>query len=227
MLDGRLELLTPEGVSLALTPAGPARRAMAWLVDFILWGIGFSITSELLGRIFSGSDAGRGLLLILLFVSYWGYPILFEVYSQGMTLGKRWMGIRVVRANGLPVRWQDSCLRNLFLVADFLPALYCSGLVCMLLDPHFRRMGDLVAGTLVVYREKPTKTLSANQSEPLPLPYALSPDEQRALLDFVERAQTMPEERCMELADLAQPLTDSVGRTSLQRLRQYAAGLTR
>lgn len=223
MLDGRLALLTPEGVSLALTPAGPARRAMAWAVDTVLWLISISIFTAMLG----GSQAGRGIMLLLLFISYWGYPILFEVYGGGMTLGKRWMGLQVVRADGLPVGWRESVLRNLLLVADFLPFLYGVGLICMLFDGRFRRLGDLVAGTMVIYREQPIKPARIEDGQPQPLPFPLTPDEQRALLDFAERAPHLPEARQLELADLAEPLTKQVGYGSLARLRNYAAGLTR
>lgn len=223
MLDGRLELLTPEGVSLALTPAGPARRAMAWAIDTSLWAIVVSFVMAILGT----SQAGRGIMLLFLFVSYWGYPILFEVYGGGMTLGKRWLGLQVVRADGLPVGWRDSGLRNLLLVADFLPFMYGVGLACMLFDGRFRRLGDLVAGTMVVYREQAAKPVKIEDGEPQPLPFPLSPDEQRALLDFVERAPRLPDERRLELADLAEPLTGKIGHASLARLRNYAAGLTR
>jgi uncharacterized RDD family membrane protein YckC len=222
MLDGRLELLTPEGVSLALTPAGPARRAMAWAIDTVLWLL---VTGMLMG-ILGSSQAGRGIMLLVLFVSYWGYPILFEVYAGGMTFGKRWLGLQVVRSDGLPVGWRESTLRNILLVADFLPFLYGIGLCCMLLDQRFRRVGDIVAGTMVIYRDKAYGPIKISEAEPLALPFPLTPDEQRALLDFVERAPRLPEERRLELADLAEPLTGKIGQASLARLRNYAAGLT-
>lgn len=223
MLDGRLELLTPEGVSLALTPAGPARRAMAWAVDTVLWLISIGMLMAILGS----SQAGRGIMLLVMFVSYWGYPVLFEVYGGGMTLGKRWMGLQVVRADGLPVGWRESALRNLLLVADFLPFMYGVGLACMLLDGRFRRLGDLVAGTMVIYRVQPARPMTIEGGEPQPLPIPLYPDEQRALLDFIERTPRLSDERCLELADLAEPLTQGIGHASLARLRNYAAGLTR
>ena len=60
-------------------------------------------------------------------------------------IGKRAAGIQVLRADGLPVGWRESSLRNLLLVADFLPMAYTTGLLCMLCDGRFRRLGDIVA----------------------------------------------------------------------------------
>lgn len=226
VLDGHLLLMTPEGISLSLVPAGPARRAIAWLIDLLLWGAGLWLCLFLIGIAFGRSTLGSGFSFVLLFVSYWGYPILFEVYASGKTPGKRWMGLEVVRSNGLPVGWRESCLRNLLLVVDFMPFLYATGLVAMLSDQRFRRVGDWVADTMVIYSPKP-EARALHQSEPaLALPFPLSPEQQRALIDLVERAERLSEERRLELADLAEPLTGLRGQASLQRLRSYVAGLT-
>jgi uncharacterized RDD family membrane protein YckC len=123
MLNGRLSLITPEGVRLLLTPAGPAARAWAWAIDFFLYLIAMS----LVGALFSQFKLGNGLILICAFVLYWGYPILCEVYWEGRTIGKRMLGLQVLRADGLPVGWRESVLRNLLLVGDFLPFFYLTG----------------------------------------------------------------------------------------------------
>lgn len=221
MLDGRLFLTTPEGVRLVLTPAGPAPRAWAWAIDFSIWlGLVLVLALALLG-----SRLGQGVFGVLLFVSYWGYPIVCEVYFDGRTLGKRAAGLQVLRADGLPVGWRESTLRNLLLVADFLPMVYVSGLLCMCFDARFRRLGDIVAGTQVVYRERAPKRKHPASAEPLPLPYPLTPDQQRLLADLFEREPDLPAARLEELASLAQPLTGLKGRPSLERLRGFAAGL--
>jgi hypothetical protein len=95
----------------------------------------------------------------------------------------------------------------------------------MLCDTRFRRLGDIVAGTQVVYRAKPRKRQMVQTEPPAPLPYALTPEQQRALLDFAERAPRLPQSRCIELADLAEPLTGLRGEASLRRLKALAAGL--
>jgi uncharacterized RDD family membrane protein YckC len=222
MLDGRLSLTTPEGVRLLLTPAGPATRAWAWAIDFLIWLFACWLMALALGS----SRLGGGILLLLLFLSYWAYPVIGEVYFRGRTVGKLALGIEVRRADGLPVGWRESLLRNLLLVADFLPMLYATGLLCMLFDRRFRRLGDIVAGTQVVYRDKPQPRPLMRQAEPLPLPYPLAPAQQSALIDLFEREADLPRERLLELATLAEALSGHTGAASLERLRAYATGLT-
>ena len=223
MLDGRLSLTTPEGVRLLLTPAGPAIRAWAWTIDLFIW-LGMVMVFSLL---FGGSKLGRGIYAVALFISFWGYPIICEVYFGGRTLGKRAAGIEVLRADGLPVGWRESTLRNLMLTADFLPAMYVTGLLCMLCSVRFRRLGDIVAGTQVVYREKPQPRGAGPDAEPVPLPYPLTPPQQRTLTDLFERESRLPPERLHELGTIAEPLTGLTGAASLERLRGFVAGLTR
>ena len=222
MLDGRLSLTTPEGVRLLLTPAGPVPRAWAWLIDFLIWlAVVGLLASQLLG-----SKLGNGIFSVALFVTYWGYPIVCEVYFDGRTLGKRALGIQVLRADGLPVGWRESTLRNLLLAADFLPMMYVTGLLFMLFGRQFRRLGDIVAGTQVVYRDKPPQRVAATNAAPAPLPWPLPPEQQRALIDLFERESRLPAGRLDELGAIAQPLTGLTDRASLERLRSYAAGLT-
>lgn len=225
MFDGRLSLTTPEGISLQLTPAGPVPRAWAWLIDFSIWlaVIGLLATQLL------GSKLGKGIFSVVMFVTYWGYPIVCEVYFGGQTLGKRVLGIRVLRTDGLPVGWRESSLRNLMLVADFLPMMYATGLLFMLFGTHFRRLGDIVAGTQVVYRDKPPQRaqhIVAPDAIPIPLPWPLPPDQQRALIDLFERESRLPQARLDELGTIAQPLTGLTEKASLERLRGFVAELT-
>ena len=206
-----------------LTPAGPAARAWAWAIDLSVWLVAMAI----LGSLLKWTKLGDGVFMVALFISFWGYPIICEVYCGGRTLGKSLVGIEVLRADGLPVGWRESSLRNLLLVADFLPMMYATGLVCMLLDSQFRRLGDLVAGTQVVYRDKPQKRAIAPDVPAIALPFPLSADQQRILTGLFEREKRLPAERLRELGTLAEPLTGQVDEASLERLRGYVAGLTK
>jgi uncharacterized RDD family membrane protein YckC len=222
LLDGRLSLTTPEGVRLSLTPAGPVPRARAWLIDSMIFGASVWVLAIIMG--FFGK-VGMSLLLIGGFVLYWGYPVICEVYFDGRTIGKRVIGIRVLRSDGLPVGWRESGIRNLLLVADFLPAFYITGLIGMLYDNQFRRVGDIVARTQVVYVEKAPARTVLPKAAPLPLPFPLTPEEQRVLVDLFERERTLPPGRLAELGSIAHELTGLYHRESLERMRSYVAGL--
>nr|GFD53798.1 hypothetical protein [Tanacetum cinerariifolium] len=66
------------------------------------------------------------------------------------------MGLRVVHDDGTPVGWSASLLRNLLRFVDMLPFGYSVGAFACLQHPLFKRLGDLAAGTLVIYRDAPT-----------------------------------------------------------------------
>lgn len=177
--------------------------------------------------ILGATKLGNGVLAVAMFVSFWGYPIICEVYFGGRTLGKRATGIVVLRADGLPVGWRESSIRNILLVADFLPMLYATGLLCMLFDMRFRRIGDIVAGTQVVYLDKPLKRVAPPDVAPQALPFPLTAEQQRTLTGLFERESRLPIARMNELGTLAEPLTGQTGTASLGRLRAFVAGLTK
>jgi len=223
MLDTIRTVETPEGMELELRVAGPAVRALAWLIDLLIRLVLFAALAGVLGLL---GAAGVGLLLILYFLLEWGYPVLFEVYRGGVTPGKAALGLRVLQDDGSPVGWGASTVRNLLRAADFLPLLYGFGLIACCLTRDFKRLGDLAAGTVVVHRDPPSAPARAAASvPPLPPPQPLTPAEQRALVELTERAQWLSPERREELAELAQPLTGASGGPGWQRLQQYAGWL--
>ena len=114
-------------------------------------------------------------------------------------------------------------LRNLLRVADFLPLFYMLGLISMMINRDFKRLGDIAAGTVVVYREKPSSNIDTIPDiEPTPLPLPLSLTEQRAVLDFAERHQDLSASRQSELADYLQEYTQKSGDDSVKALHGYA-----
>jgi uncharacterized RDD family membrane protein YckC len=203
-LDTRYQVETPEGVDLPLRPAGLMVRALAFAIDLglrgLLLGVLF-IALAMLGKL------GAGLGSILLFVVSWWYMVLFEVLNHGRSPGKQWMGLRVVHDDGTPIGWSASLLRNLLRVVDLLPFGYFLGAISCLQHPHFKRLGDIAAGTLVIYREPPHTRPELPEALPRRPAFALTFSEQRAILGFAERQGELSRARADELAAiLAQPL---------------------
>lgn len=220
---------TPEGIELELRVAGPVPRGFAWLVDFSIRVMVYILTANLL-QFFKGM--GMALWLVTAFLLEWLYPVVFEVLWKGQTPGKRALGLRVLKDDGTPVDWASSMQRSLLMFADFLPLLYGTGLGAMLLSRHFQRLGDLVAGTLVVHVEASNRKFRAaprepHPSGPVPLaeasPVPLTLAEQRALVGFQERRAALHPDRAQELANLLEPLTGLRGPAALLRLAAMAA----
>jgi uncharacterized RDD family membrane protein YckC len=92
-----------------------------------------------------------GLLSLVAFFFFWGYYILFEMMWNGQSVGKRWVGLRVIKADGTPITLTESIVRNFVRLIDFMPAYYGVGVVTMFINSQSRRLGDLAAGTLVVH----------------------------------------------------------------------------
>lgn len=215
MLDTFREVHTPEGVALRLPAAGPVPRALAWLIDLGIRFIVLSVSGALLGVL---GKAGIGLYFIFAFALLWAYPVVFEAMFNGQTPGKRALELRVVSADGAPVGWLAALVRNLLRTVDMLPVGYGFGLVASLSDPYGRRLGDMVAGTLVVHaprlRAAPQPPLSGVHAPAQPL----QPEEQMAVIAFSERAAQLTPERQEELADIAEPVTGARGETGVMRL---------
>lgn len=219
MLDTYREVLTPEGVALHLPAAGPVPRALAWLVDLgVRFGI-LAMLSMLLGVL---GGLGQGLYLVGLFLVFWAYPIVLEAAWHGQTPGKRVLGLRVVAGNGAPVGWLPAVVRNLMRSVDMLPFAYATGLVACLSDRHGRRLGDLVADTVVVHVLPRRGDPRLPAATPLAPPQALRVDEQAAIVAFGERAPQLSGGRQAELATLLAPLTGTSGGQGASRLYAMA-----
>ncbi len=218
-LDTARSYETPEGILLELKTAGPVARACAWAIDALIRS-GLYIAIALTLAWFGG--LGFGVMLIFFFLIEWFYPVIFEVRNGGMTPGKKMMGVQVVHDDGTPVSWPSSIVRNLVRAADFLPLLYGFGLVAMLVNKDFKRLGDLAAGTLVIYREKGVQRDPPPPATPVQPPADLGVDDQETLLDFAERSSHLSRERNEELATILSDLTGARGEVGVARLHGYA-----
>lgn len=145
-------ILTPEHVPVHLVPAGLGGRFLALMADAaVILGLS-AVVSMLFSVLPFGIGAAVGATIA--FLVTWGYHVFFEVYRGGRTPGKRLAGLRVVDGRGLPLTLEQSLVRNIARVLDFLPVFYgLGGLVC-LLDSDRRRLGDIAADTLVIREER-------------------------------------------------------------------------
>ena len=206
MIDTLHTVETPEGVELDLPVAGPVARTLAWMVDASVQAvlyIGLLWVVSLLSLVDKGAV---GLAYLGVFAINWFYGVSFEVLNHGRTPGKLALGLQVVREDGTPVTLGASVLRNFLRAVDWLPICYALGLCSALIDPSFRRLGDLAAGTLVVYRPREAGASSLPEVEPAPPRIPLEPDERRALIAFAERAPLLSPARADELAAIPSPL---------------------
>lgn len=217
-LDTTVEIETPEHVVFNSSLAGPARRALAYLIDLcvrlaILFVVGVVLSLSSLGH---GNPSGwkLGALLLLMFALEWGYFVACESFMGGRSLGKKALGLRVVTRDGLPVSFGSSVLRNLLRAADFLPTGYAIGLLTMTLDPRFRRLGDWAADTMVVIEERPRlrdpirlqPAPTAAELEQLPARLDLPGSVMEALELFLRRAPELQKLREDELASMLAPV---------------------
>jgi uncharacterized RDD family membrane protein YckC len=220
LLDTTQNLATPEGVELRLPVAGLAPRALAWLVDAMIKGAIFVAALTVRG-VMGGTSVA--LYLLVTFLLLWFYNVLFEVFRHGATPGKSALGIRVVNSNGTPVGWTGSLIRNLIRNIDFLPGVYLFGFISVMLSEKFQRLGDLAAGTLVVYEVKAADRRKAFDIAPLPVRVPLTLEEQQTIVGFAERMPELTDARAAELAAIVEPV---FGEVDAQTLCAYASSLS-
>lgn len=225
VLDTVLTRSTPEGCALDLRPADPMSRALAWLIDSLVRAMLWMTCVQALSLL---GILGAGLLLVLTFALEWLVPVLFEVLWAGQTPGKRAVGLMVLHDDGTPVGWRAAFVRNTLRFVDFLPVAYATGFVTTLLDPHGRRLGDLVAGTLVVQAPQPMSLAgSPGLGAEAPSVY-LQEDERRAVLEYAARVRSITEERALELAVIPAPLVrddaPDAARARLLRVANHLLG---
>ncbi|HTV25628.1 MAG TPA: RDD family protein [Polyangiaceae bacterium] len=205
-IDTVTEVDTPERVQLRCRVAGPAQRGAAYALDLgvraallALCALGASLL-DALNTDWRG--LGSGVLLVVFFVLEWSYYVACELWMNGQSPGKRALGLR------------ESLLRNLLRAADFVPNLYVLGLLVMCGDGKFRRIGDIVAGTMVISERGegalPAIALlpppTAEELSGLPARLLLSADELDALDLFMRRKEALSPARAAELAALVAPL---------------------
>jgi uncharacterized RDD family membrane protein YckC len=166
------ELVVAEGVALELRPARLGSRATALALDLALMGLLYLVLHEVLQALAgsgASSDTIAALDIVSLLVVAIGYPLVCETVSSGRSVGKMAAGLRVVRVDGGPERFRHALVRAMALLfADIgLPITLISGLPVLILlglpgavavasSRQGRRLGDLLAGTIVVRERSET-----------------------------------------------------------------------
>ena len=148
-MDG---IITPEAVVLDVETAGVASRVFAGLIDLavqvgMLW-VGLLVVAAGGGLDESASTTTASLLIAAVMM---GYPVAFETLTRGRTIGKRAMGLRAVTIEGAPIRLRHAVLRMMGgLVDRYLPPIGVTGTLFVLGTRRHQRVGDLLAGTVVI-----------------------------------------------------------------------------
>ena len=236
LIDTDVAIDTPEHIVFRHRVAGPGRRALAHVLDQILCGlivfVGALVVLLVMAAVGSqfgfmeAMGAAQGILLVVLFVVEWVYFVAFEAI-KGASPGKLALGMKVLTTTGQPIGFSHAALRNLLRAADAMPLpyaagiitafahtlsfLYPAGLIAMLLTRRFQRIGDLVAGTMVVVLERTDRAHpievpppTPDEAAQLPPVLALDADERSALELFLRRKRLGPG-REMELAEMLAP----------------------
>lgn len=161
MSEEQVQVKTPEFVSLQFKLAGLGSRATAIIIDqLILSLINFIVVLALfltsLTSIGGILDSGWlvAAVIIGLFILQWGYFFIFEYFSNGKTVGKRIIGIRVIQENGHSITLLSAFIRNLLRIVDMLPVSYVIGILFIFFNSKHKRLGDMAAGTIVVHERK-------------------------------------------------------------------------
>lgn len=217
-LDNKVFIPLPEGVSIDMVPAGIVARSCAYMVDFALRSI--IILLGVWGLSWIGAS-GMGLILVLAFVVSWGYYIVFEARS-GQTPGKKLFKLLVVEDSGLPVSISSVIIRNLIRPVDSFPFGYVTGLLSMAFNSDFKRLGDWAGGTRVVYLEGDAKLNVLTKGQIRVPPVKLNTDEQRTLMQFADRGQTLSEARRQELAAVLIPVFDLNEENAVEQIYEIA-----
>lgn len=220
----KLTIETPEQIPLEFPLAGIGSRFLAVALDALIQVLGALLLifiAELLlptaARLTPRAWTwGAALLVLTMFVLYAGYYALFEVFWNGQTPGKRLVRIRVIGDLGRPVNAYQAILRNLLRIVDQLPGLYVVGIISVFLSPRNQRVGDLVAGTVVVHEKamqevQPDFAAAAGSRTSAPNPQ-ISANELELIERFLQRRYDLnPEVRRQSAEQIAARLRARLG----------------
>jgi uncharacterized RDD family membrane protein YckC len=223
--EDAITISTPEGVDLELRLAGLGSRFTAALVDIVIRVVLLIAVALLLRQegVFVGEPVTGiegAAFVILFFLIVFGYDVFFETLASGRTPGKRWSGLRVVLAEGRPIGFLASAVRNVVRLIDFLPAGYAIGCVSILVSAKNQRLGDIAAGTLVIRDRIPAPPPAWPPRASAAMPEALAWDVSAITAEELGAVRRFLERRF----DLTPEARAQLGSTLAERLRPKVAG---
>ena len=177
----KLTIDTPEQTALEYPIAGLGSRFLALLADTAIQAILAFFVLILGGLLGAGLAKIWGLgpqwtfaiIVICLFLLNSGYFALFETFWNGQTPGKRLAQVRVIKDDGRPIGAYEAVVQNALRIIDALPGMYGVGMISVFLSRQSKRLGDYVAGTVVVHEKtlegvRPYVPTSTSADENLP-----------------------------------------------------------
>jgi uncharacterized RDD family membrane protein YckC len=210
----KLTIETPEQTALEFAIAGIGSRFLALGFDLLIQLIAATIIilagSLLISGVFPGGIGATwtaALLIFLTFALYFGYFAMFEAVWNGQTPGKLITHIRVIKDSGRPITPAESVARNLMRIVDSQPGfLYAIGMVSVLLSKENKRLGDFVAGTIVIHERelqdiRPLWQTPANSAATKFGAENLTPDEFAVVEAFLNRRDSLEPYIRYQMAD--------------------------
>ncbi|MBV8559608.1 MAG: RDD family protein [Acidimicrobiia bacterium] len=157
-------VVIPEAVPLDLETAGLGSRFLGLVIDWAIQGTVLFVLLVILG-VGRFGWVGTTLVLLLVFLVIWGYPIALETLWRGRTVGKAALGLRVVTKEGGQIGFRHAAVRTALGLVDFILTSGAVAVICVLVTPLNQRLGDLAAGTIVLRERtgmrRPTPTTFA------------------------------------------------------------------
>ena len=129
--------------------AGLVQRAVALIIDQIIIGVAL-VVLILAGVLSTSMSAGAVVAIMGVQWVLWLVYFTFLEGSSGQTIGKRFMNIRVISADGSDLSYAQAMVRSLLRIVDSLPTLYILGIILVIVTRERQRLGDMVAGSVVI-----------------------------------------------------------------------------
>lgn len=241
-IDSTIDVVTPENISFQYQVAGPFRRLPAFVIDLLvrvgLWAAILIFSMMLLSQLNVGlASIGIAVWIVAWFILEWFYGGILETFWNGQTIGKRLLGMRVLRTDGQPINGFQAVARNILRLVDLMPLIPLGvwedtqgpwimptcliGLATSLMNRRYQRLGDLVCGTMVVVEQRRALSRAARVAddphvrqlaEQIPVGFAASRKLSNALGAYMERRRYLGARRRDEVAShLGEPLAARLG----------------